>query len=106
MRTPIDFPKACFVCFLLAATSAFGQTAQTPPKALPQGAVSSGASKATPGSASKPAGGPAQPNLSKDECSKLGGSVVAEPACDSGQVCWRGDYNGKVFNVCISKIQQ
>ena len=46
--------------------------------------------------------GPGGQQLSGGECTGLGGSVVVDKACNSGQACQTVDQNGVVHEVCLT----
>ena len=92
-------------------TTASAQTERMRPSGAAGGAVQGGAI-APPATGGKPAGAanPVRPpvggvnaQLTKDECKRLGGTVIdGESLCNSGTVCSTTDQNGKSHSVCIS----
>jgi hypothetical protein len=96
----------CLISFAFSVTIASAQTEQTKPSAgVPS---QGGAMEPAP---SKPAGshlptGPVRLNkaLTKDECTKLGGTLKDAPVglCNSGQYCETQDENKNTHRVCIS----
>jgi hypothetical protein len=95
----------------LAVTSAFAQTERNKPGSsaasgtvLHEGATPAKKGKAT---GAQQSGGPMtsiNSELTKGECTKLGGDVRISDICNSGSYCSTTDQNGKAHRVCITKL--
>ena len=99
MCKAINFGNLYCVIALIVAIPAFAQTQQKSPMVAPSQPALNSATKALPI-------GKANPNLSDQECTGAGGTIVTKgplaQACDSGRTCYTTDQKGNGHTVCLS----
>jgi hypothetical protein len=113
MRMATIVASTNLVIALAVISSAFAQTERIKPGSGAAGGavLHEGATPAKKGrpTGAQQSGGPTtsiNSELSKGECTKLGGTIKTSDICNSGSYCSTTDQNGKAHRVCINKLAE